>query len=740
MALETIRELVMQPRFMGLAVAVLAAHGRTVLTLVTGDTIELPMFGRGSGQHLVHLAVAGGTVDRRQPLGKVHRRRRVSWVTNQTVGIGHLRTVRRMAFGAVLFAAMGRMAEGAIDLKMLARLGLHRLINLTVTTQAGSPGFLGLAEIELQRRMRSVAVETVADQVMAVRLGIVTGHACGHHPFGLGRMGLVAVDTGHLRLVRHPLLIDGLGHLTVARGTMGRIDFPGKGDVRRFVWRMATQAVGIGHLRCMTGMTTQALLEIAVLFMTLPAIHRRMGRGIEFHKAPDLGVTGNTDRLDLFAAVEIELQGRMGIMTGCAGLAGVMKLLQPGMTGTATQDRLLAMGFMAGVTSGTGRFLFVRSPLLGDLGGLFAVTGTTERSRHFLGIIQGRRLVRRVATQTIVVTHARCVRLMTTETGNILAMDLMTLVAVHLGVGTGQGLELHIDSGMAGNTGRLDRFHRLQVDGQRAMRRMALGAAANIEMRIVRGDMTGSTGNERGDPRLGMAGMAVGAADPWMASMAVGAANLRLMGTALPVEIRHLGGMTGAAKSRGRIAGEIDDGRLVRRMAAQTILVSHLRTVRAVALEAGQSLAMFGMTLVAAHLRMDAGEVDSLFARAFVAGDTGWTHITDTAEILDFRRVGVMALDAVFDGEVSRLGRRMTIGAGRYRPVLLMAAAATDGLMLAAGLCEKRGRTLVTGAAEVGFDLGIKSQGGRGMRRMTLLAILPGHRLGMRFVTFTAIR
>ena len=145
------------------------------------------------------------------------------------------------------------------------------------------------------------------------------------------------------------------------------------------------------------------------------------------------------------------------------------------------------------------------------------------------------------------------------------------------------------------------------------------------------------------------------------------------------------------------------------------------------ALEAGQGLAMLGMTFVAAHFRMDAGEIAGLLAGAFMAGDASRAHVADAAQILDFRCMGMMALGTVGDDKVRRFGRSMTIGAGRNRPMLLMAAAATDGLMLAAGLAEQRRRPLMAGATETGADLGIEGQGRRGMSGMAFLAIVPGH-------------
>jgi len=268
---------------------------------------------------------------------------------------------------------------------------------------------------------------------------------------------------------------------------------------------------------------------------------------------------------------------------------------------------------------------------------------------------------------------------------------------------------------------------------------MTLGAAAEIEVGISRRIMTGGAGDERGDARLGVAGMAIGATDAGMAAVTVGAAHRRLVRSSLPIEIGHLGGMTGGAQSRGGIAGEIGEGRLVRRMAAQAILIGHFRAMGSMTLETGLGLGMLGMAFVAAHFRMDAGEIAGLLAGAFMAGDASRAHVADAAQILDFRCMGMMALGAVFDGKVRRFGRGMTIGAGRNRTVLLMAAAAADGLVLAAGLAEQRRRSLVTGAAETGADLGIENQGRRGMSGMAFLTILPGHRFGMGLMTLAAV-
>lgn len=133
---------------MGLAVTIFATHGRPVRPLVTGDTIKLPVLGRGSGQHRVHFAVAGGAMDRRQPVGEIHLRRRMGRMTNQTVGVGHFRAVRGVTFDAGLLATMGGMTEGAIDLQVLARPRQHRLIDIAVTADTGGAGLLRLTEIE----------------------------------------------------------------------------------------------------------------------------------------------------------------------------------------------------------------------------------------------------------------------------------------------------------------------------------------------------------------------------------------------------------------------------------------------------------------------------------------------------------------------------------------------------------------------------------------------------------------
>ena len=241
---------------------------------------------------------------------------------------------------------------------------------------------------------------------------------------------------------------------------------------------------------------------------------------------------------------------------------------------------------------------------------------------------------------------------MTTETGDVLAVDLMALVAVHLGVSAGQGLQFRADSGMAGNTGGLDRFHRLQIHGQRAVRRMALGAATEIEVGISGRSVAGGAGDQGGNPRFRMLGMTVGATDAGMASVTVGTAHRRLVCSPLPIEISHLGGMTGGAESRGGIAGEIGEGRLVRRVAAQAVLVGHFRAMRSMTCEAGLGLAMLGMALVATQFRMVTGEFVGFPSRTFVTGNAGRPHVTQLAEILHHGSVGIVTIAAILHGEM----------------------------------------------------------------------------------------
>ncbi len=50
MTLEAIRELDVQSRLVGLAMAIAAAHGRTVFALMTGHAVEFPVLGLGSRQ------------------------------------------------------------------------------------------------------------------------------------------------------------------------------------------------------------------------------------------------------------------------------------------------------------------------------------------------------------------------------------------------------------------------------------------------------------------------------------------------------------------------------------------------------------------------------------------------------------------------------------------------------------------------------------------------------------------
>jgi hypothetical protein len=195
------------------------------------------------------------------------------------------------------------------------------------------------------------------------------------------------------------------------------------------------------------------------------------------------------------------------------------------------------MLWVAGGAVGLG---FMRRPLFFDLRGLFAVTGGAEGTGHVGRVFESRRLVRRVTTQAVGVAHALGVRLVAVEAGEMFAVSLVAFLAVHGGMLAGHRLQGGTNRGMAGETGRLDRIEGIQIDGQRAVRRVALGAAANGEMRIIRRRMAGTAGDSGRDTGFGMTGVAVGATDPRMPPMTVGAADRGTVGAAPFVDIGHL--------------------------------------------------------------------------------------------------------------------------------------------------------------------------------------------------------
>jgi len=675
----------------------------------------------------------------RQLLGEIHAGRRMGRMTGQTIGRGHLRRMGRMAGHAVFLIAMFDVTKAAIDFQMFARGRLHRLIDLGVTAQAGGPGLPGLTEIEFERGMGVVAGHAPAHLIMAVVGGIVTGGALGHHPFGLRGVRLVAGNTGDFGFMGQSLAFDLGRDLTMTRGAVRWIDLAGKGNIRRFMRRMTAQTIGVGHFLAVALVTNQAIFEFAMFIVAFPAIDRRVGGWVEFHEPPHFRVTGNTNRLDLLAAIQIQLQGLVGVMARGTGFTGVMELFQPGVTGPAAQNGFLAMGFVAGMARGAGGLLFMRRTLRFDLSGFVGMTGSAQLGRHVLGIFQGRRLMGRMTAQTSGIVHARRMGLMTTEAGDILAMGLMALLAVQVGVGAGHRQELLANLGMTGETGRLDRFQRLQIDLQRSVRRMALGAAAQLEVGTVRRHMAGGAGNAGGHSGLGMRGMTVGAADARMSAVTVGATDRGAVLAPLLIEIRNLRLMASRAQGGRRRAAEIGEGRFVRRMAAQTLLVGHGRRMRLMAVEAGKRLAMAGMALVAPHLRMDAGELGGLFARTFMTGDAGRPNVAQPREILCLGRMGIVTASAIFHGEVRLIGGRVTIGASGNRSMLPVAAATANFLVFPTVLGEQRSRTFMAGAAEIGANLRVEFKGRWRMGGMALLAILPGHRCGMGLMALPAV-
>lgn len=154
-------------------------------------------------------------------------------------------------------------------------------------------------------------------------------------------------------------------------------------------------------------------------------------------------------------------------------------------------------------------------------------------------------------------------------------MGLVTFFAIECAVLTRKGLQLDTHLGMTGKAGWLDRIEGIEIDFQRAVWRMALGASAQCEMRISRWRVAGGTRYFGCDSGLWMAGMAIGTANPRMPPVTVGTAYLRTVRTAAFVDIGNLRLVAGRTQSGGRSAREVGLGRLVWRMAAQAISIGH---------------------------------------------------------------------------------------------------------------------------------------------------------------------
>ncbi len=621
-------------------------------------------------------------------------------MTSETILGGHFRRMWLMATIAGFFVTMIGMATAAIDLKMLTGGGLHRRINLGVTTQTSRLGLCHFAEIKFKGSVGIMTADAPLDLVMAVLFRGMTLSALGDHPILFGRMRLMTGDAIDFSLVRLPLTVNFGRNLFMAGRTVGRINLSGKSDIGWLVRRMTAQTIRVGHALGMRLVTGQAVVELTMLLMTLPTVYRRMFGGIKLHEPADHRMAGNADRLHLLATFQIHLKWCMGVMAGHARLRRIMDLLQSRMTGTAGQNGFLTVGLVLRMTGGTTGLGLMGRPLLLDLPRLVAVAGGTEAPRNIERIFEGRRLMRRVAAQAVSVGHLLGMRLVAIQTGQMLTMGLVTLFAIECAVLTGNRLQFGPDRAMTGEASRFNRIERIQVDFQGTVGGMTLGTAANGKMRIVRWCMTGGAGNFSGDPGLGMFYMAFGATNPGMPPMTVGTADFGLMRATALVDIGDLGRMAGRAQRRRRGTREISLGRLMGRMATQAIGVSHIRRVRVMAVETGHGLAMLRMTLVTPHLRMNAGEFGGLLSGACMTGNTSRTDVAQGGQILNEWCMGVMTGATIGHGEMSIFSYIVAVSTGRNLAMLLVASGTANFFMGLASLGQKCRWPLVAGATQ----------------------------------------
>lgn len=285
------------------------------------------------------------------------------------------------------------------------------------------------------------------------------------------------------------------------------------------------------------------------------------------------------------------------------------------------------------------------------------MTGTAKGRFHAGTIFQQCGRMRNMTLQTILILHIRTVRLMTLGTLEELSMDLMTRIAVKLGVSAGLTLHIFDWALMTRGTGRFYVLGPGQVNIHRGVRIVTLCTVRSSKVPVFFRIMTFLT--------LGDYPLLV-----WrMLLVTLNTLEIFKVGCPLLLEGGYYVIMTGSASVSSCLVCPHINSRFVRAVTGKTIgnckiLSVFLMAVRAFVVPAlSQSVAV--MTVVAVLLRVSAGELLHINARLRMTGYAAWFDIFEFCKISYYRCMRIMTSLAVFQGKVLFLCRVMAHAAFR---------------------------------------------------------------------------
>jgi len=301
--------------------------------------------------------------------------------------------------------------------------------------------------------------------------------------------------------------------------------------------------------------------------------------------------------------------------------------------------------------------------------------------------------VRVMAGDAILNGHGIGMGLMALETGQDFGMALMTGAATHLRVRARHDL-VRFRHGIvvATQAGVVSLRHLIPELVEGGVCRMAAAAVGQFVMGIVGCCMTIGAGRNRILCR-GMALVAVCTTHP----CTVPSAEFGQSGVNFAV--------AGGTVFAGDVAFERDVLRIMGAVALLTAALGHLLGVGFMAVQAEGAMPVLQMAVIAGNLGVAAAGRYDLLLNAGVAGEAGRRQVGWRIGAALMRRMGLVAVEAVVQGEVGILFRGMALRAGRggaslERGVLLMTAVAADLLLVSAAfLLQGRDCFLVAGGA-----------------------------------------
>lgn len=221
---------------------------------------------------------------------------------------------------------------------------------------------------------------------------------------------------------------------------------------------------------------------------------------------------------------------------------------------------------------------------------------------------------------------------------------------------------------------------------------MAAAAVGQFVVRIVGGCMTVGAGRNRILCR-GMALVAVRAAHPFtVASAEFGQSGVNFT-------------VAGGTVLAGNIAFECDVLRIMGAVALLAAALGHLLGVGFMAVQAEGTMPVLLMAVIAGNFGVAAAGRYNLLLNTGVAGEAGRRQVVRRIGTALMRRMGLVAAEAVVQGEVGILLGGMALRTGRgsaalERGVLLVAAVAADLLLVSAAFLLQGGDCfLVAGGA-----------------------------------------